>query len=69
MAESMRISATYEVQRGGGKISPAREGDVEVTFPDQGDRLPARMIATRNIWRTKFSELFAEKSTEQAGAE
>ena len=64
MEESMHISATYKVQRGGGKISLAREGDVEVTFPDQGDRLPARMIATRNFWRTKFSALFAEEFKE-----
>ena len=64
MNEPMHISATYKVNRGGGKISLVREGDVVVEFPEQGDRLSPRMIATRNFWRTKFSALFTEEFKE-----
>jgi len=64
MQEPMHISAKYRVNRRDGRISLVRDGDVEVTFPEQGEKLSVRFVTMRRFWQTKFSALFGEKFEE-----
>lgn len=58
MNERMHVSAKYQVKRGGGKVKLIRDGDVSITFPDQGERLSVRYITLRTFWQTKFGAMF-----------
>jgi hypothetical protein len=64
MNEAMHISANYKVKRAGGKISLVRDGEVEVSFPEQGEKLSVRYVTMRRFWQTKFSALFTEEFDE-----
>lgn len=61
MNEAMHISATYKVKRDGGMISLVRDGEVEVSFPEQGEKLSVRYVSMRRFWQTKFSSLFTKE--------
>lgn len=56
--ERMHISASYKVQRDGDKIKLVRDGDVQVEFPDQGEKLSVRFVTLRKFWQTKFNAMF-----------
>lgn len=58
MNEPMNISAVYDIQKNGNGVKLVRRGDVKIEFPDQGDRLPARYIALRKFWQSKFEGMF-----------
>lgn len=58
MHEPMHISAVYKVDRKDGAVRLVRDGDVAITFPDQGDKLSVRYLALRKFWQTKFDALF-----------
>jgi hypothetical protein len=46
------------VQRDGDKVKLVRDGDVRVTFPDQGETLSVRFLSVRKFWQTKFGAMF-----------
>ncbi len=58
MNEPMHISAVYKVNRKDGAVRLIRDGDVAITFPDQGGKLSVRYLTLRKFWQTKFDALF-----------